>query len=147
MRVRAPTTGESLTSPVSEELEDLVGTLLRDHVDSYEKLEAVLAARQRGCPVLLAELAAMTRLTLADAGRTVAALCASGLWVQQADGRYAEAPDAEVRVRVDALVQAYQSDSLGVHSRLSRQAVLRLRGSAAFVKSAARRRTARGRVR
>jgi hypothetical protein len=132
---------------MSEELEDMLGPLLRDHVDSYEKLETVLAVRARSRPIALGDVATLLRLTQGDAKRTLSALCASGLLVQQADGHFAEAEGALVRARIDALVQAYQDDSLSVVSRLSRQALVRLRRSAAFQNSAARRRTARGRAR
>ncbi len=132
---------------MSEELEGMLGPLLRDHVDSHEKLEVVLAVRARCGPIAVSDIAAALRLTQTDAKRLLSALCESGLLASQADGRFAEAEGALVRARIDALVQAYQADSLSVVSRLSRQALLRRRSSTAYRNSADRRRSARSRVR
>jgi DNA-binding IclR family transcriptional regulator len=124
-------------------LDDALQSLLRDHVDSFEKLEAVLLVRERGLPISLSELAHTLRLTHTDARRIVAALCASGLLVQSADAHVAEAADLVVRARVEALAQAYKRDALAVVSSISRQALVRLRHSAAFANRADRRSRAR----
>jgi hypothetical protein len=124
-------------------LDDALQSLLRDHVDSFEKLEAVLLVRERGVPVSLSELAHTLRLTLIDARRMVAALCASGLLVQGVDTHVAEPADVRVRARVEALAQAYKRDALAVVSSISRQALVRLRHSAAFASRAERRGRAR----
>jgi hypothetical protein len=136
-----------VTGQISDELEDMVSALLRDHVDSHEKLDAVLFARTRSCPIALSDLAQVLRITQAETKRVVAALCRSGLWVQHANEHFSEATDALVRARVDALVRAYRSDSLAVVTRLSRQALRRLHRSAAFAISAVRRRTVPARFR
>lgn len=117
---------------MSEELEDPVGALLRDHVDSYEKLEAVVVVRERRGPTPLGDIARALRLNHVDAKRTVAALCRSGLLVQHADGHVSESSDDRMRTRLDALVRAYRTDALSIGARISRQALVRLRQSAAF---------------
>lgn len=134
-----------MRSRMSEDLEDPVGVLLRDHVDSYEKLEAVVVVRERSGPTPLGDIATALRLSQADAKRTVAALCASGLLVQHADGHVTESSDARTRTRLDALVRAYRDDALAVGSKLCRHALVRLRQSAAFASYVAR--SGRGRKR
>jgi DNA-binding IclR family transcriptional regulator len=138
--------GDSSTTHASEVLDHALQALLRDHVNSFEKLEAVLLVRERGAPVSLSELADTLRLTHSDARRTVAALCASGLLVQHPDAHVAEAVDALVRARVDALAHAYKRDGLAVVSSISRHALVRLRHSAAFANRAERRSRARLRI-
>ena len=64
-----------------EELDPCLRELLRDQVDTHEKLDILLAVRGRAAPVSLPELAQGVRLTAADVKRAVAALCASGLLI------------------------------------------------------------------
>ena len=136
---------QSLYNRISEEFEDPVEALLRDHVDSYEKLEAVLFLRERRGPTPLGEIANALHLSQADTRRAVAALCASGLLVQHLDDHVSEVPDDRIRMHLDALVRAYRADALSIGSKLCKQALARLRQSATFTCYVARSRRGRAR--
>jgi hypothetical protein len=132
------------TTRNSAELNPQVLALLREHVNSYEKLEAVVAVHERGS-IAVIELANLIRGTLSDTQRTVRDLCRTGLLTKDAAADAMEVRAAH-RAAVEALVRAYREDALAIGSTLSRHMVERIRRDG-FASRCARRRELRRRLR
>ncbi|HKP55403.1 MAG TPA: hypothetical protein VJV78_01710, partial [Polyangiales bacterium] len=82
--------------------------MLKEHVDSHEKVDIVLLVRARGGSVHVHELARALHLAASQVERTVAALCASGLLVRHAAGEQVrESARESIRRGLDALAHAY----------------------------------------
>ena len=117
----------------------MVSALLRDHVDSHEKLAALLHVRQSATPIHVSDLASGLRLPHGDVRAIVSELCASGVLLRQDGEQVMVTRDARMRPHIDALVQAYQRDALAIVAALSRNALRRYRRSASFAHQNARR--------
>jgi hypothetical protein len=106
-------------------LTDAVRKLIAEHVDSLEKLDALVAifrTRTRG----LAPKASGAYPVVVDFDHAVGALVTSGVLVIDGDGYRVGEPH---RAAVDALLAAYEAERSAVLSHLSHQAIGRVRRS------------------
>ena len=117
-------------------LTDEVRAFLREHIDSYEQLEILLALRAGKLVDIPADVVATElRLPLAAVSEALEHLKQRKLvenhhGAQHASFRYAPG-GADLAARVDALAEAYDQHRLAVMREMSENAIARLRMGAA----------------
>jgi len=124
----------SPTSP--EDISPEVRALLRDHVDSFEKIEIVAAAYRRRDAVLTSdEVSAELRVQSDLIHAALEELSDSRICTRDGEGGYRLQPMPELAAAVDALVRVYESDRLRVLNVMTKFSFERIRGAAsAFAK-------------
>jgi len=120
-----------VTPPKKRELPDHVQAVLRQQVDTLEKLEVLLFLRSRaGEMVAFDDLARDLRSGSNELGEVLAALTAQGL-VTPSERGYAYGPVLPpAAAAIDALAAAFEEDRLLVMRFLNRHSLVRIRGSA-----------------
>ena len=105
--------------------------LLRDVIDSFEKLEtAMYLVRERGAARSTAEIAAATGLPTDEVVEAVRALDADGI-VREAGGRWSLVADGPRAADVTDLFGRYERDRVEVVRLMGTLAVERIRSRAA----------------
>jgi len=130
-------------SDVRNALPDDVRALLREHIESYEELEALLALeRLRGNGKTVDELGASVHVGAPLIERALRSLearsliecraCAAGDRAQQSERRYFYAPASpELDGAVRALAKAYAEQPIPIIKVMSENAIQRMRTGAA----------------
>lgn len=112
----------------SGELRDL----LRDRVDSHEKLDIVLWLRRCAGPADVPALQQALELPRATIQEVLRDLVKLGLVAHSESDHFVYAPEhEELRRAVDELALALESDPIPIIKRMSANAIDRVRGSAA----------------
>ena len=109
---------------------DVLEILRSCHVDSHEKLDVLVFVSTREAPAHMHEIAASACMTIADAERTVAALCSRRILIMHEARQVSRTTDAALRVRIDELLRAYYACPLSLLCSLWNQKLDRLRTSA-----------------
>jgi hypothetical protein len=116
------------------ELSAQLEAFLFDHVESFEELEVLLLVHQRRDTAWTAKQAAVELRIGADAAARAFQRLHDIRLVEQvgnSEPRYKYRPDPLQAERVDELANTYESDRLVVINTLSKQAIERIRVSAA----------------
>lgn len=109
-----------------------VRELLREHIDSYEKLDALLLLRRQQEPLALNGIANALELSRRSAREVISQLIASGLVIEDPPDCFEYRPRfAGLRDAVEGLARIYEEEPLQVVQWMSRNAFDRLRRSAA----------------
>ena len=109
----------------TRELSERVRGLLLGPIDSFEKLEIVIALHARGDPPWTLEAPPLTSLR-----RALDELLAAGIVAQQADGALRIAPGCD-HAALDELAAAWSTERAAVLALISERALQRIRASAA----------------
>lgn len=97
------------------------------HIDSYEKLDIVLFVHACERPAVLDEIAAGSRMSVADTRRALETLCTAGVLSRQAGGYVCMPLEPALAASVEALVRAYHKDPLAVFASVGKAFMLRRR--------------------
>jgi hypothetical protein len=114
---------------LAEPIHELVSALMVEVLDSFEKLEIVLALERAGTSREVAAIAAELRLDDEQVADALGELAASGVCEAVAGGHRLTAEGAW-RTHVDALAQLQRSDRMQVVALMSRAALERMRAAA-----------------
>jgi DNA-binding transcriptional ArsR family regulator len=112
------------------DLPDGARRLLAGPVDSFEKLEVVLALREAGGPLALDALVARAGVPVGDIERALGELAAAGLVEKRRDGTWRVCGDSQA---LADLAVAWGTRRLAVLQAMTGRAVGRIRASAARV--------------
>lgn len=112
------------------EPQTLVAELAVSLLDSFEKLEALLAIERARRPRKLDELATELRLARPELEQELAALVAGGALIENG-GSYALPPNGPWTAHIHALAAMYESDRMMVVTTMSKAALERVRAQAA----------------